>query len=148
MNASDARINRGGHFKRLLGGFIAVEPIEIEALAWAWLFIFAILMSYYIMRPIRDAMGVAGGVRNLPWLFTGLDAEPWSWRRGAGGGAATRPLSASLSACHCLCTSTRRGLRVLVARPFRKQKIECGSSSDGALHHELAALTLHEVPTK
>ena len=28
------------------------------------------------MRPIRDAMGVAGGVKNLPWLFTGtLDRD-------------------------------------------------------------------------
>jgi AAA family ATP:ADP antiporter len=22
------------------------------------------------MRPIRDQMGVAGGIENLPWLFT------------------------------------------------------------------------------
>ena len=29
------------------------------------------LSSYYIMRPIRDQMGVAGGVNNLQWLFTG-----------------------------------------------------------------------------
>ena len=56
---------------RTIRRLIAVEPNEIEALAWAWLYIFAVLMSYYIMRPIRDAMGVAGGVKNLPWLFTG-----------------------------------------------------------------------------
>ena len=31
----------------------------------------AVLSSYYIMRPIRDEMGVAGGVSNLQWLFTG-----------------------------------------------------------------------------
>jgi ATP:ADP antiporter, AAA family len=30
-----------------------------------------VLASYYILRPIRDQMGVAGGVNNLPWLFTG-----------------------------------------------------------------------------
>ncbi|HWB45606.1 MAG TPA: MFS transporter, partial [Hyphomicrobiaceae bacterium] len=29
------------------------------------------LSSYYIMRPIRDQMGVAGGVHNLQWLFLG-----------------------------------------------------------------------------
>ena len=56
---------------RALRRLIAVEPNEIEALAWAWLYIFSVLMSYYIMRPIRDEMGVAGGVKNLPWLFTG-----------------------------------------------------------------------------
>ena len=28
------------------------------------------LSSYYVLRPIRDEMGVAGGVENLAWLFT------------------------------------------------------------------------------
>jgi AAA family ATP:ADP antiporter len=49
---------------------IAVRPEEVPALAWAWLYIFAVLSSYYIMRPIREQMGVAGGVNNLQWLFT------------------------------------------------------------------------------
>src|SRR5690242_14589330 len=43
----------------------------MRAVLWCWLYIFAVLSSYYIMRPIRDEMGVAGGVKNLPWLFTG-----------------------------------------------------------------------------
>ncbi len=62
---------RDSRFARAVRRVIAVEPNEIEALGWAWLYISALLMSYYIMRPIRDAMGVAGGVKNLPWLFTG-----------------------------------------------------------------------------
>ena len=56
---------------RLLRRAVAIEPGEGAALGWAWLYIFALLVSYYIMRPIRDEMGVAGGVKNLPWLFTG-----------------------------------------------------------------------------
>lgn len=48
-----------------------MRPAEVRALAWSWLFIFSVLFSYYILRPIRDEMGVAGGVENLPWLFTG-----------------------------------------------------------------------------
>ena len=28
------------------------------------------LSAYYVIRPIRDEMGAAGGVRNLPWLFS------------------------------------------------------------------------------
>ena len=32
---------------------------------------FFILSGYYILRPIRDEMAIASGVRNLPWLFTG-----------------------------------------------------------------------------
>src|ERR1044071_6089025 len=49
---------------------IAVKPEEVPALAWAWLYIFAVLSSYYIMRPIREQMAVAGGVHNIQWLFT------------------------------------------------------------------------------
>lgn len=31
---------------------------------------FLLLRSYYILRPLRDEMGIAGGVRELPWVFT------------------------------------------------------------------------------
>jgi AAA family ATP:ADP antiporter len=55
------------HLRRL----IDVTPVELPALGWCWLYIFSVLASYYILRPIRDQMGVAGGVNNLPWLFTG-----------------------------------------------------------------------------
>jgi len=48
-----------------------VRPGEVPVVAWCWLDIFSILSSYYIMRPIRDQAGVAGGVQNLQWLFTG-----------------------------------------------------------------------------
>jgi len=34
-------------------------------------YFFFVLASYYVVRPIRDEAGVAGGVNNLPWLFTG-----------------------------------------------------------------------------
>src|SRR5271154_2539696 len=61
----------GGIAYRLLRRVIAVEPAEAQVVLWCWLYIFAVLSSYYIMRPIRDAMGVAGGVNNLQWLFTG-----------------------------------------------------------------------------
>jgi len=56
---------------RLLHRVIDVRPEEVPVLFWCWLYIFAVLSSYYIMRPIRDQMGVAGGVNNLQWLFTG-----------------------------------------------------------------------------
>jgi ATP:ADP antiporter, AAA family len=51
--------------------FVDVRPHEVPVLAWCWLAIFSVLSSYYIMRPIRDQAGVAGGVNNLQWLFTG-----------------------------------------------------------------------------
>ncbi len=48
-----------------------MRPEEVRAVLWCWLYIFAVLSSYYIMRPIRDQMGIAGGVNNLQWLFAG-----------------------------------------------------------------------------
>src|SRR5207247_9623406 len=53
---------------RLLRRAIEVRPAEVAALGWSWLYIFAVLSSYYIMRPIRDQMGIAGGVDKLQWL--------------------------------------------------------------------------------
>jgi AAA family ATP:ADP antiporter len=61
----------GGHASRLLARVIDVRPGETRALAWSWLYVFALFLAYYVLRPIRDDLGVAGGVRNLPWLFTG-----------------------------------------------------------------------------
>src|SRR5580693_6820569 len=58
-------------FHRFLNKIIDVKPSEATALAWAWLYIFSLLSAYYVLRPIRDQMGVAGGVNNLQWLFTG-----------------------------------------------------------------------------
>lgn len=68
-NSRDAGDRRSLH--RLLRRFIDVRPAELRALGWAWLYIFSLLFSYYVLRPIRDEMGVAGGVENLQWLFTG-----------------------------------------------------------------------------
>jgi AAA family ATP:ADP antiporter len=66
---AESGVDRG--FYHLLKRMIDVRPAEAPALGWSWLFIFSVLFSYYILRPIRDEMGVAGGVENLQWLFTG-----------------------------------------------------------------------------
>ncbi len=55
----------------LLRRLIDVRPTEVAALLWASLFYFCVLSAYYVIRPIRDAMGAESGVENLPWLFTG-----------------------------------------------------------------------------
>jgi ATP:ADP antiporter, AAA family len=43
---------------------------EREAALWSFAYFFALLAGYYVLRPLRDQMGIAGGVKNLPWLFT------------------------------------------------------------------------------
>ena len=56
---------------RWLKRMVNVEPEEITPLLWAFSYFFAILCGYYIVRPMRDEMGIAGGVENLQWMFTG-----------------------------------------------------------------------------
>ena len=48
----------------------ALRPGEGRALVWSFAYFFCLLAGYYVLRPLRDEMGVAGGVRNLQWLFT------------------------------------------------------------------------------
>lgn len=47
-----------------------VRPAERRALLLAFVFHFAVLASYYVLRPIRDEIGAAGGLESLSWLFT------------------------------------------------------------------------------
>src|ERR671918_2590984 len=55
---------------RWLSRVVAVRPEEVRALLWSFAYFFCLLAGYYVMRPLRDEMGIAGGVRNLHWLFT------------------------------------------------------------------------------
>ena len=54
----------------LLARLVLLRPGEAAAVAWSFAYFFALLAGYYVLRPLRDEMGIAGGVRNLPWLFT------------------------------------------------------------------------------
>ena len=56
---------------RRLERIVNVRPDEVQALLWAFVYFFCLLCAYYILRPLRDEMGVAAGVANLQWLFTG-----------------------------------------------------------------------------
>jgi AAA family ATP:ADP antiporter len=46
------------------------ERGEIGASLWSFACFFCVLCGYYVLRPLRDEMGVQGGVENLPWLFS------------------------------------------------------------------------------
>ncbi len=52
-----------------LRGLIPVRDDEVAALAWSCLFAFSMLGGNYILRPLRDEMGVAAGPQHLPALF-------------------------------------------------------------------------------
>ena len=50
---------------------VKVEPEELKALIWSSLYFFSLLCAYYIVRPMRDEMAIAGGIEHIQWLFTG-----------------------------------------------------------------------------
>ena len=43
---------------------------ERGAALWSFAYFFMLLAGYYVLRPLRDQMGIAGGVKALPWMFT------------------------------------------------------------------------------
>jgi ATP:ADP antiporter, AAA family len=57
-------------FERWLARVMPATPQERAAALWSFAYFFALLAGYYVLRPLRDQMGIAGGVKNLPWLFT------------------------------------------------------------------------------
>jgi ATP:ADP antiporter, AAA family len=57
-------------FERWLRRVMPATPQERAAALWSFAYFFALLAGYYVLRPLRDQMGIAGGVKNLPWLFT------------------------------------------------------------------------------
>lgn len=56
--------------ERWLRRLIPATPQERRAALWSFAYFFSLLAGYYVLRPLRDQMGIAGGVKNLPWLFT------------------------------------------------------------------------------
>jgi len=49
---------------------LRLEPGETAPVAWAFGYFFCLLSGYYILRPVRDEMGIQGGVDALAWVFS------------------------------------------------------------------------------
>ena len=60
-----------GALHRLLQRVVDVRADEVKSMLTSFAFFFFLLSSYFMLRPIRDAVAAASGVRNLPWLFAG-----------------------------------------------------------------------------
>ena len=56
---------------KLLYKLLSLKQGEFKILSLSFVFIFVIFSSYSLLRPIRDALGLTGGVSNLKWLFLG-----------------------------------------------------------------------------
>jgi ATP:ADP antiporter, AAA family len=55
--------------KRSLRWALPATPEERLVALWAFGYFFMLLAGYYVLRPLRDQMGIAGGVKALPWMF-------------------------------------------------------------------------------
>lgn len=49
-----------------------IEAQERVGIALAFAYFFCLLCGYYLLRPVREEMGVQGGIANLKWLFTAV----------------------------------------------------------------------------
>lgn len=60
----------------IVSRFVRIEPGELKPLAAAFGFVFCVFTAYMMLRPVRETMGITGGIANLPillWLvFMGM----------------------------------------------------------------------------
>ena len=55
---------------RLLTRVLGLERHEYFGVLWSFVYFFCVLSSYYMLRPMREAMGVESGVGTVPLLFS------------------------------------------------------------------------------
>lgn len=58
-------------WRRLVARLFDVDIEDAEPVALGLLMFFLLFAGYFLLRPVRETMGIAGGVKNLQWLFTG-----------------------------------------------------------------------------
>jgi ATP:ADP antiporter, AAA family len=58
--------------ERWLGRLVPATVQERRAALWSFAYFFTLLAGYYVLRPLRDQMGIAGGLKALPWTFTAI----------------------------------------------------------------------------
>jgi len=68
MSANEAQSTAS---TRVLRRVVAIEPGEMRSISWSLLYFFSLLASAFVLRPLRDSMGLNGGPDKYPVLFTG-----------------------------------------------------------------------------
>lgn len=58
-------------WKQRLAQGVSLHPGEWPGVAAGLVLFYLLFTGYFMLRPVRETMGVAGGVDNLQWLFTG-----------------------------------------------------------------------------
>ncbi len=55
----------------VVSAVLGPRPGEYVPVIWSFTYFFCVLSSYYILRPVREAMAVGSGPNTIPLLFTG-----------------------------------------------------------------------------
>jgi AAA family ATP:ADP antiporter len=71
VNETAAKGTSAGPLHGLLRRAVDVKAEEVRPMLTSFAFFFFLLSSYFMLRPIRDAVAAASGVTKLPWLFAG-----------------------------------------------------------------------------
>ena len=58
-------------WRAMVAKLLDVEAHEVVPLVLGLAMFFMLFAGYFMLRPVRETMGIAGGVQNLQWLFTG-----------------------------------------------------------------------------
>jgi ATP:ADP antiporter, AAA family len=58
-------------WRERVAGWLVADEAELPALISGFLLFFVLFTAYMMLRPVRETMGIAGGVDNLQWLFLG-----------------------------------------------------------------------------
>src|SRR5215831_3018230 len=66
MNSS-----RTPRYQKLLDRVVRIHPGEGKVVVLAVAYFFLLMLGYYLLRPLRESMGIAKGADKLPWLMTG-----------------------------------------------------------------------------
>ncbi len=64
------RSTKGGWLQRLLARACEIEPEETRATLLSFLLVFLLMGSYYILRPVRDALASNWSDAEVSWLWT------------------------------------------------------------------------------
>lgn len=59
-----------GVLHRALRRVVDVHPHEVRATLTSFAFFFCLLSSYFVLRPMRDAVAASSGVNQISWLFS------------------------------------------------------------------------------
>lgn len=57
-------------FRGLVARVTGAQDEEVGALTWGFAWFFFLLLAYYVLRPVRETLGVERGREGLKWLFT------------------------------------------------------------------------------